>query len=93
MYPVAVDMPLSSSVDASPLYAPTIKGSTLSNGASIVARHSRADVRHPHQHLHALTFPLHSYLTVASSNCLFIPALCLLLECVPEVRLVLWQSR
>ena len=47
MQPVAVEIPLRSSVDPAALYAPTITGSKLSNGASLVARHSRADVSAP----------------------------------------------
>lgn len=43
MYPVAVEMPLRSTVDPAALYAPTITGTKLANGASITARHSRVD--------------------------------------------------
>lgn len=43
MFPVAVDMPLARAVDPSPAYAPTITSTSLSNGANLIARHSRAD--------------------------------------------------
>lgn len=43
MFPVAVDVPLRTSVDPAPLYAPTVTSSTLSNGASLVARNCPAD--------------------------------------------------
>lgn len=43
MSPIAVEVPLRSAVDTSSSYAPTISGSTLPNGASLVARHARAD--------------------------------------------------
>lgn len=43
MYPAAIDVQLSRTVNPAELYIPTISSSSLPNGASVIARHSRAD--------------------------------------------------